>query len=254
MTVLTYAQLEGAWVQGGGSAALAPLMAAIAEAESGGNPNATNPTDNNGTQTSWGLWQISNGTHTAPSPNWNDPVTNAQLAVQKLSSQGLGAWGTYTSGAYKAFLAPGTTPNTTGLAVGSTTTAADATGASYDATTCLVGVNAVVVNMCILSRTEARALIAGLMLGVSTVMFIYGTAILFLYGFKQTPAGKELPDARSVAKQVATKGAVSSTAPTKAAPKASTSRPPAKKAAAKKTTAPKKSAAPKKAAPTKKSP
>lgn len=103
-TRLTYAQLEAAWIAGGGSSTLAPLMAAIAEAESGGNPDATNPTDNGGRQTSWGLWQISNGDHSEPAPNWNDPVENARLAVGKLHSQGLGAWGTYTSGAYRQFL------------------------------------------------------------------------------------------------------------------------------------------------------
>jgi hypothetical protein len=78
-------------------------MAAIALAESGGNPNATNPTDNGGTQTSWGLWQISNGTHGQPANNILSPAVNAQQAVAKYKQQGLGAWGTYTSGAYKQF-------------------------------------------------------------------------------------------------------------------------------------------------------
>jgi len=79
-------------------------MAAIALAESGGNPSATNPTDNGGTQTSWGLWQISLGNHNAPAPDWNNPYTNAKLAIGKLNGQGLGAWGTYNSGAYKQFM------------------------------------------------------------------------------------------------------------------------------------------------------
>ena len=119
MTNLSYAQLEGVWLQAAAGTqyatnAWAALMAAIAEAESGGNPNATNPTDNNGTQTSWGLWQISLGNHSEPSPNWNNPLINAQLAIGKLESQGLTAWGTYTSGAYKAFLSSSTTPDTSG--------------------------------------------------------------------------------------------------------------------------------------------
>jgi hypothetical protein len=105
MAALTYAQLEGYWIQAGGSRELAPLMAAIALAESDGDAGATNPTDNGGRQTSWGLWQISNGDHSQPSPNWADPLENARLAVAKqTSSQGLGAWGTYTSGAYRQFL------------------------------------------------------------------------------------------------------------------------------------------------------
>jgi murein DD-endopeptidase MepM/ murein hydrolase activator NlpD len=100
---LSFNQLEQLAKNAGFSSALAPVMAAIALAESGGNPSATNPYDNNGTQTSWGLWQISYGNHNAP-PSWSDPQANANLAYQKYVSQGLGAWGTYTSGKYKDFL------------------------------------------------------------------------------------------------------------------------------------------------------
>jgi hypothetical protein len=100
----SYAQLEAIAKQGGFPDSMLPLMAAIAMAESGGNPTATNPHDNGGTQTSWGLWQISNGTHSQPAPNILDPIVNAQQAWGKYKSQGLGAWGTYTSGAYKSYL------------------------------------------------------------------------------------------------------------------------------------------------------
>jgi hypothetical protein len=119
---LTYPQLEAVWMQGASGTQYATpqwaaLMSAIALAESSGIPTNTNPNDNGGTQTSWGLWQISLGNHDAPSPNWADPVENAKLAVGKLQSQGLGAWGTYTSGLYKQFLqsgvAPGSLPSTT---------------------------------------------------------------------------------------------------------------------------------------------
>ena len=110
---LSYSQLEQVWIQAGGSRAMAPLMAAIAMAESGGWAGATNPTDNGGTQTSWGLWQESDGTH-----GWSyggdpyDPVNNARVAIEKLKSQGLGAWGTYTSGAYRQFLHGNVPPGT----------------------------------------------------------------------------------------------------------------------------------------------
>jgi hypothetical protein len=107
----TYGQLETLWTDAGGSKALAPLMAAIALAESGGNPEATNPTDNGGTQTSWGLWQISNGTHGQPVAGILSPSVNAQQAVAKYKSQGLGAWGTYTSGAYRQYYQGGTPPS-----------------------------------------------------------------------------------------------------------------------------------------------
>src|SRR6185437_5711777 len=69
----------------------------------------------------FGLWQISTGTHSPPAPNWADPVVNAHLAIGKLNSQGLGAWGTYTSGAYRKFLSgisASTLPQTAGTPTG----------------------------------------------------------------------------------------------------------------------------------------
>ncbi len=123
MATLSYAQLEQVWLQASTGTkyhtqAWAALMAAIAEAESSGRTDATNPTDNGGRQTSWGLWQISTGTHAEPSPNWADPVTNAQLAIGKLNGQGLRAWGTYDSGAYRKFLQGNVPPGTGSLPTG----------------------------------------------------------------------------------------------------------------------------------------
>lgn len=111
MGSLTYGQLEELWVQAGGPRPLAPLMAAIALAESAGNPQALNPSDNNGTQTSWGLWQISDGTHNKPSPDILTPLGNARAAVAKYHDQGLSAWGTYDSGAYKRYYRGGVPPS-----------------------------------------------------------------------------------------------------------------------------------------------
>ncbi len=103
MAKYTYGQLEELRVGAGGSKTMAPLMAAIALAESGGDPAAENAADNGGKQTSWGLWQISDGTHNQPAANILDPRVNARQAVAKYEAQGLGAWGTYTSGAYKRY-------------------------------------------------------------------------------------------------------------------------------------------------------
>lgn len=111
MARYNYGQLEQLWISAGGSKALAPLMAAIAMAESGGDSEATNPTDNGGTQTSWGFWQVSDGTHNEPVPGILDPLTNAKAAVAKYKSQGLGAWGTYDSGAYRQFYQGGVPPS-----------------------------------------------------------------------------------------------------------------------------------------------
>ena len=100
----SFAQLEQFAANAGFPAAMQPIMAAIALAESSGNPGAVNPNDNGGRQSSYGLWQISTGTHAAPGPNWSDPATNAALAFQKWQQQGLSAWGTYNSGAYLQYL------------------------------------------------------------------------------------------------------------------------------------------------------
>ena len=114
MGTYSYAQLMSLWINAGGPKALAPLAAAIAEAESGGNSDAYNGHDSNGrggTQVSAGLWQISNGTMT-PVPGWSNPATNAQDAVAKWKgASGFSPWGTYTSGAYKAFMNGSTTPD-----------------------------------------------------------------------------------------------------------------------------------------------
>ncbi|HEY1645315.1 MAG TPA: transglycosylase SLT domain-containing protein [Candidatus Saccharimonadales bacterium] len=91
----SYAQLEEIWIHANPKqAAQAPLMASIALAESAGDPRAKNASG------ATGLWQILGN----PFPgNAENPVTNAKMAGSKLSSQGLGAWETYTNGAYKTY-------------------------------------------------------------------------------------------------------------------------------------------------------
>lgn len=122
-------QLEQLWIEAGGKAALAPLMAAIAIAESGGNPNAHN------TSGAAGLWQILG----QPFPgNVYNPLTNAKMAVAKYNSQGLGAWATYTSGAYKQYLPPATTVNNS-TGIGPLDDVANAIGAPFNAAGAVVG-------------------------------------------------------------------------------------------------------------------
>ena len=93
--------------------AVGPIMAAIASAESSNGTNLLNPRDTNG-YPSYGAWQINGvnlGTLAPNDPNGltNDLNENAQAAVSIFNAQGLAAWGTYTSGAYKAFLPEGAT-------------------------------------------------------------------------------------------------------------------------------------------------
>ena len=114
-TKYTFAQLEALWINAGGSKATAPVAAAIALAESGGCSTALNPTDDNGTQSSFGLWQVSNGTHTPPAANIYDATVNAKQAVAKWSNAGgFSPWGTYDSGTYKQYLS-GAAPSDAGV-------------------------------------------------------------------------------------------------------------------------------------------
>jgi hypothetical protein len=106
---ISYGGLEGLWDRAGGASSLAPLMAAIAEAESGGSPIAHNPSGASG------LWQILG----LPFPgNPFDPLTNARMAVAKYKSQGLRAWETYTNGSYRQFLHGNVPPNAEGGGAG----------------------------------------------------------------------------------------------------------------------------------------
>lgn len=195
MATLTYAQLEGLWMKAAagtryGTRTWAALMAAIAEAESGGNPGALNPSDNNGTQSSFGLWQISTGTHQPPSPQWADPATNAQLALGKLQGQGLEAWGTYTSGAYRAYLSGSTTPDVTGLANSAATVAETTAAAASD---CLVGFGGIpgtawfgdiggaggnLGQGCFLTRSEARGVMGALLMTGGGLILAAGLALV----------------------------------------------------------------------------
>jgi hypothetical protein len=100
-------------------------MAAIALAESSGNPAAVN--HNTDGSTDRGLWQI-NSVHGSLSTF--DPMGNAKAAVKIKSSQGLTAWVTYTSGAYRKFLSNAAPDNN--LPSGSTSTATPADNLSGD--------------------------------------------------------------------------------------------------------------------------
>lgn len=110
---LSYQQLQDLWVKAGGSPAVAPLMAAIALAESGGSPLAAN--ENAQTQDdSHGLWQINYygplaAERTAkfgPKDQITDPLKNAKAAVALYGDgKGLSNW--KNDAAYKAYTTQG---------------------------------------------------------------------------------------------------------------------------------------------------
>lgn len=96
---VTLAQL---WVEAGGNPSVANTMAAIAMAESSGNTQAIDH-DANGS-TDYGLWQINSVHGYNPTLLLSNPLYNAKAAVAVYNSSGLGAWTTYTSGAYEKYL------------------------------------------------------------------------------------------------------------------------------------------------------
>jgi len=98
-TKYSFTQLEQLWVNAGGDKFIAPVMAAIALAESGGSPGATGKNPNS---TDRGLWQI-NSSHGYGNKSYN-PQENAKEAVSIYRTQGLTAWTTFTKGTYLKYL------------------------------------------------------------------------------------------------------------------------------------------------------
>jgi hypothetical protein len=188
MTTYTYAQLEQLWLNNGGAKALAPVAAAIAEAESGGNAAATNPTDNNGTQTSWGLWQISNGTHAQPVPNILDPNVNASQAVAKYNGAGgWSPWGTYDSGAYKQYLNGSTTPDPNVPAGGS----GGATLDSASGSVCLIG-PLPHTSFCLLNKGQGRAAIGGACMVAGGLIVVVGLALVAVFALGRSGTAQKI--------------------------------------------------------------
>lgn len=95
-------QLEELWILAGGPKAQAGTAAAVALAESGGNPNAENKNTNGSIDR--GLWQI-NSVHGGLSTTNIEGNVKAAIKINK--EQGWSPWTTYKTGAYKGFLAVG---------------------------------------------------------------------------------------------------------------------------------------------------
>lgn len=98
------AALEALWKRAGGDPGMARLMAAIALAESSGNPDITNSIG------ARGLWQVIPSTARAFGFDHRlltDPLLNAKAAVAIHKGQGLGAWEAYTRGMHAKYMARG---------------------------------------------------------------------------------------------------------------------------------------------------
>ena len=199
MANYTYAQLEQLWINNGGSSATAPLAAAIAEAESSGNAAATSSNPDGGINV--GLWQLDTpggGGAGYTASQLANPNTNAAVAV-KVSKNGSdwNTWATYVSGAYKAFLSPGTTPDPSVPAAGGGTAAGS--GATLDAASssaCLVvfpSVDLVVTSVgggCLLTKAEARGMIGAGLICAGLAIGLIGAVIIAAAAFEHSGAGR----------------------------------------------------------------
>jgi hypothetical protein len=194
-TLYSYAQLEGLWINAGGSSALAPTMAAIAEAESGGCSTAYNASG------ATGLWQILGAVDPSDQANLTDPATNAKEAVLKYKDQGLGAWVTYTSGAYKAYMNGATTPDTSVPGTGTSATLTSAT----EPASCLLwfpGISVPIVGnvggSCLVHKPEARAVIGAGLMAAGVIVAGAGLLILAAFGLGKSGALARGADAAAV--------------------------------------------------------
>lgn len=97
---LSPAQIGSAMRRAGWPEAAIPVGIAVAMAESGGNPNATNKNRNGSTD--YGLFQI-NSIHGSlvVGKNWSDPVENARMALKLYKDSGWKPWVAYNSGSYR---------------------------------------------------------------------------------------------------------------------------------------------------------
>lgn len=121
MTILSDKAIAGAAVAAGFTGQNVTIAVAVALAESGGNPDATNSNSNGSTD--YGLWQI-NSVHRdlLQRSNWRDPVTNARMAHSVWSQAG-GSWHpwvTYNTGSYRLFMARAATASGAPVAPGTT--------------------------------------------------------------------------------------------------------------------------------------
>jgi hypothetical protein len=181
-TKYSYAQLEGLWINAGGSKALAPTMAAIAMAESGGCSAAYNPSG------ATGLWQILGAVNPADQANLYDPAVNAKEATLKHQSQGLGAWQTYTNGSYRGYLSGSTTPDTSVA----TLDASDTSSSSSSPCLAQIGGGSVagfgIPSYCLMTRKGVRIIVGGLCLTAAGVVGLAAMVILAASAFQHTGA------------------------------------------------------------------
>lgn len=100
MTRLSFGELSALARSAGWVGADATVAAAVAMAESRGDPTAVNTSSN-----CIGLWQVNANVHRQYDPTrLKEPAYNAAAAYAIWKGSGWGAWTTHTGGQYKQFL------------------------------------------------------------------------------------------------------------------------------------------------------
>ena len=176
----TLAQLYQLAVNAGFRGAAAVTAAAIAMAESGGNPTSYNPETQAGTAPgmgSYGLWQVYLTDHPQYSASYLDTPqgsANAAFAIYQAAGNSFSPWSTYKSGAYRQYLAP-TIAATGGLSTGWSPTITSAIGAIPQANVPAAIANAL--NVGVTDATTALHSVGWFVLALAIVIF--GAWLLF---------------------------------------------------------------------------
>lgn len=220
MTQFTFAQLEGLWIQAGGDPRYAGIAAAVAMAESGGDSQALG---HNPGSTDVGLWQI-NGPG-GGDLKFLDPLTNVKEAIRQshngvdwrpwCTAYSDGACGT-KGGGYSLSNSPAGTqlrkyganvpPNFSPVSGAPTNPGSGGSGgvhSSYNAQTCAWGIDlgtfstpqsffgfkipavSAKAGFCILSKTQVRALLGGMLIGAGTMVGLWGVGVLVTFAFRK---------------------------------------------------------------------
>jgi len=173
---ISYAKCMGYWIKEGGDPKVANIAAAIAEAESGLRPSVVQsgePAEDTG----YGLWQVtptSGITQNGQFGNLLNPANNAKAAVYLYKNAGnsFSPWTTFNDGSYKAFVGNGAADES------DLTPAAGEPGADTSAD-CIFGGQGIGLGLhfpCLLTNSNARALMGGLILLAGAGLCVFGLA------------------------------------------------------------------------------
>ena len=226
---MDFAQIEQLWTSNGGDPRWAPLMAGIALAESGGNPQALNDNANTG-DFSVGLWQINYFGNLAESRSQRygtagqlqrDPNKQAAAAIDLFGNNAAGIGNWRNDPAYNAWVAAGMPqapdaatvqgwmggangtfdPNAQyGIGPGAKIAGDGSGGSAATAGTCgSKGGGIGILGIHLFDACQIKAISGGLMIAAGGLVMVFGGVVVLAYGLSNTRIGK-------VATQAATKG------------------------------------------------